>query len=406
MIKAHEIKLKPTKSQKIFFRKSCGVARFAYNWGLAKWQQDYKNGVKQSAYSLIKHLNSIKKTEFPWMQETGKTCSQYAIHNVEAAYKKMWKEKSGYPKFKKKGAKDSFVAVENRQAFKQQNYKIRIPRLGWVKCHEDLRFEGKINYVVVKRIADMWFAIINIEIPDSTPALKQNTGDNQAIVGVDFGIKTMMVLSDGTIYENPKALRSNLKRLKQRQRRLSKKQKGSNNRRKAQMMVAKTHYRISCIRSNAIHQATTEIVKRFDKIIIEDLNVSGMAKNRRLAQAVSDVSFGEIRRQLAYKAQWGGKEVVVADRWFASSKICSCCGHKKETLKLSERIYKCENCGLEIDRDLNAAKNLAAYRPTPKCGESYASGFGSSQSEMIDRPKLKEEINKLSNKIVQKCTLS
>lgn len=392
MIKAHKIKLKPTKSQERLLRQSCGVARFAFNWALNKWQDDYKNGIKQSAYSLIKHLNSIKRTEFPWMQETSKTCSQYAIHNVEAAYKKMWKEKSGYPKFKKRGVKDSFVAVENKQCFKQKDKKIWIPRIGWIKCFEDLRFEGKVNNVTVKRIANMWFAVVNIEVQKSASTLKQSLGENQAIVGVDFGIKSMMVLSDGTFIENPKALKNNLKSLKRLQRSLSRKVKGSNNRRKAQVIVARKHYRISCIRSNAIHQATTAIVKKYDTIVIEDLNVKGMVKNHKLAQAISDVSFSEIRRQLAYKCLWFGKELVVADRWFASSKICSCCGNKKEVLKLSERTYQCESCGFEIDRDLNAAKNLASLGTTQKSGGSQACGGRSSVRETEFSHPEKQEI--------------
>lgn len=374
MNKAHKIKLYPTKTQEILLRKSCGVARFSYNWALARWQELYEAGSKPNLYGLIKELTAIKREKFPWMIDVSKTCPQYAIHNLDGAFSRFFKKQNKYPKFKKKGIRDSFVAIENTQQFRNYGLKIHIPRVGKIKAAEELRYEGKVNNVVVRRIADMWFAVINIEVPESTSTLKQTTGDNQAIVGVDFGIKTMMVLSDGTIYENPKALKLNLKRLKQRQRRLSKKQKGSKNRRKAQMKVARTHYRISCIRLNAIHQATTEIVKNYDKIVIEDLNVAGMGKNHRLAQALSDVSFGEIRRQLAYKALWSGKELVVADRFFASSKTCSGCGHKKDKLKLSERIYKCENCGLEIDRDLNAAKNLAAYRPTEKFSESNACG--------------------------------
>lgn len=332
MIKAHQIKLYPTKSQELLLRKSCGISRFSYNWALAKWKELYEAGKKPSAYTLIKLQNSIKKEQFPFFSEVSKTAPQYAIHNVEKAFKNFFKNTAKYPKFKKKGIKDSFVSVENKEQFKQKDLKIRLPRIGWMKCAENLRFEGKVNNVVVKRIADMWFAVINIEVSKSIPALKQSVGDNQAIVGVDFGIKSMMVLSDGTVYENPKALRSNLNRLKRRQRSLSRKQKGSNNQRKQQMKVARTHYRISCIRSNAIHQATAAIVKKYDKIVIEDLNVSGMTKNRKLAQSVSDVSFAEIRRQLAYKSLWNGKELVVADRFFASSKTCSCCGHKKEQL--------------------------------------------------------------------------
>jgi len=345
MNKAHVIKIYPTKKQEVLLVKSCGVARFAYNWALTRWNEKYAAKEKVKRNEFRNELTDIKRAKFPWMMEVGKSCPQYAIGNLQRAFLNFFNKTSRYPKFKRKGIKDCFVAVENSQQFRHSNFKIKLPRIGNVKCSENLRFIGKVSNVIIKRKADMWFAIIRIKVPDSTPTLKRNeSGDNQAIVGVDFGIKSMMVLSDGTIYENPKALRINLKRLKQRQRRLSKKQKGSNNKKKQQIKVARTHYRISCIRMNAIHQATSEIVKNYGKIVIEDLNVSGMAKNRRISQSVSDVSFGEIRRQLAYKAQWSGKELVVADRFFASSKTCSCCGNKKKELKLSERNYKCENC--------------------------------------------------------------
>lgn len=331
--------------------------------------------------------------------EVGKCAPQYAIHHLEKAFKLFFNRTCKYPRFKKKGKKDSFVAIENNVQFKQNDLKIHIPRLGKIKCSENLRFIGKVNHVIITRKANMWFAVINVEVPESALALKQNMGENQAIVGVDLGIKSMMVLSDGTVFENSRALKSNLKRLKQRQRRLSKKQKGSKNKRKQQMNVARLHYRISCIRSNAIHQATAFIVNRYHKIVMETLNASGMAKNGRLAQAVGDVSFGEIARQLTYKCAWQGKELVKADRWFASSKICSSCGHKKEQLKLSERTYNCEKCGLSIDRDLNAAKNLASYSPTEKFSESHAFGVGSSSVEIPDSLTVNKElkINLLNN---------
>lgn len=392
MIKAHKIKLNHTKSQDIFFRKSCGVSRFSYNWALAKWKELYESGEITSAYSLIKLQNSIKRRDYPWMLEVGKCAPQYAIHNLESAFKKMWKEKSGHPKFKKKGVKDGFLAIENRLHFKQKDFKIWIPRLGWVKCCENLRFEGKVNNVTVKRIANMWFAIVNIEIEDK-PIDIPKVCENQTTIGIDMGIKSMMVLSDGTIYDNPKALKSNLKGLKRLQRGLSRKVKGSNNRYKQRMKVARKHYRISCIRKNAIHQATTEITKKYDRIVIETLVPENMIKNHKLAQAIGDVSFGEITRQLTYKAKWHGKELIKADQWFASSKICSCCGNKKESLKLSERTYLCLNCRLSIDRDLNAAINLANYSPTLKHKEREACGVDSSSLETRNRSTVKHEIN-------------
>jgi len=385
--KAHQIKLNPTKAQKVFFAKSFGVARFSYNWALNKWQEDYKNGEKQTAQKLIKHLNSIKKKEFVWMQETGKTCSQYAIWNVETAYKKMWKEKTGYPKFKKKGVKDSFVAVENYQSFKQKDNKIWIPRLGWVKCCEYLRFEGKVNNVVISRKADIYFASVNI-ISNETPM----GSESQATVGVDLGIKSLAICSNGKVFENPKALKKNLKGLKRLQRGLSRKVKGSNNRKKQQMLVARKHYKVSCIRKNALHEVSSYLVNNFGKIVIEDLNVKGMVKNHKLAQSISDCGWGELTRQLAYKALWNGVELVKADRYFASSKTCSNCGHKKEVLKLSERVFNCEVCNHTQDRDLNAANNLANYSPTQKYCESEACGE-SSELRKVQRASVKHEIN-------------
>lgn len=391
---AHVIKIYPTQRQEKFFRQSCGVARFSFNWALNKWNELYAQGEKPSAYSLIKLLNSVKRTEFVWMQETGKCAQQYAIHNLESAFKAFFKKQNKYPKFKKKGIKDSFVAVENNLGFKQQDFKIWIPRLGYVKCAENLRFNGKVNNVTIKRTADLWFAVVNVEIPNETFAVSEN----QAIVGVDLGISKMAVTSIGEVFENPKALRKNLRSLKRQQRFLSRKEKGSHNKHKQQMKVARLHYRISCIRKNALHQATTKIVNNASVIVLEDLNVKGMMKNRNLSQAISDVSFGEFRRQIEYKAKWQNKEVIIADRFFASSKTCSCCGHKKTELKLSERMFNCEKCGLEINRDYNAAINLAAYGSTAKLAESNACREGSSVTEMLHSPSLKQEVVSFDNK--------
>jgi putative transposase len=408
MLKAHEIRLYPTKAQAILLKKSCGIARYSYNWALTKWIEMDQAGERPTAYTLIKLQNSIKKEQMPYFLEVSKNAPQYAIHHLELAYKNFHRLQSKYgykkfkiitvkrqkktilegiPQYKRKGIHDSFVAIEKAGDFSQSNYKIHLSRIGKVKCAENLRFTGKINNVVVKRIADKWFAVINIDtIPNEASAVN----DNQVTVGVDLGIKSLIVLSDGTIFENPKALRKNLDNLKRQQRFLSRKQMGSNNRRKQQMKVANIHYRISCIRKYAIHKATSEIVSKYDRIIIEDLNISGMMKNHHWAQAIGDASMGEVTRQLAYKAMWQGKELIKVDRFFPSSKICSCCGYKKETLLLSERTYKCDNCGLEIDRDLNAAINLANYSPTSKFGGSNACGDETMVSSM------KQEVNRLS----------
>jgi putative transposase len=386
--KVHKIKLNPNKTQELFFMRSCGVARFSYNWALEKWQNNINNGIKDnSAYTLIKELNSIKKESFPWMQDTAKTCSQYAIHNLEKGFKLAWKGINKYPKFRKKGKKDSFVAIENKESFKQNDFKLWIPRLGWVKCHENLRFEGKVNNVIIKRISDMWFAYININVRDEE---LNNTINNDNVVGLDLGINILITLSNGEIYQNPKALKSNLRSINRLQKAVSRKQKVSSNRKKSKIKLSKKYYKISCIRNNAINQATTDIVKKYNVIKIETLKPKEMIKNQYLSQSLSDVSFGEIIKQLEYKSNWYGKQLIKVDQWFPSSKLCSGCGNKKDKLSLSERIYKCESCGLEIDRDLNAAKNLASYSPTSNFEESEACG------ESIDvnqSTSMKQELN-------------
>lgn len=395
MNKSHQIKLYPTDSQKVLLKKSCGVARYSYNWALSKWSEMYKNGETPSAYSLIKIQNKIKKTETPFFLEVSKTAPQYAIHNLEKAFKNFLNKNAEYPKFKKKGkSKDSFVAVENKEQFKQNDFKVHIPRIGKIKCAENLRFEGKVNNVVIMRVADMWFAVINIEVK---PAEIPLDSKNQVTIGIDVGIKSMVVLSDGTVYENPRALKLNLKSLKRLQRGLSRKKLGSNNRKRQQMKIAKKHYRIANIRKNAIHQATAAIVNKYDRIVIETLKPKNMVKNHKIAQAVGEVSFGEIHRQLAYKAMWQGKELVRADQWFASSKICSCCGNKKEKLSLSERTYNCEACGISLDRDLNAAKNLANYSTTSKFEGRKACGKDSSSTFWLIRSFKKQELNLIIN---------
>lgn len=397
IFKAHKIRLYPTQVQSVLLNKSCGVARFSYNWALAKWQELYAAGEKTSAYGLVKLQNSLKRSHWPFFMEVSKTAPQYAIHNLEKAFKKFFRGEARCPKFKKKSGEKSFVAIENKEAFWQKDYRISIPRVGRVKCAENLRFEGKVNKVVVKCIANKWFAIISVEVLESIPALKRNeSGDNQAIVGIDLGIKTMMVLSDGSFYANPKALHRNMRRLKRMQRSLCRKVKGSNNRKRNAVRLASLHLKIANIRMDSIQKATTAIVAKYDCIVLEDLNVIGMLKNRSLSGAISDVAFSEIRRQITYKSEANGVGLIIADRFFASSKTCSFCGYKKQSLNLSERNYTCESCGQSIDRDLNAAKNLAEYGTTLGLSGSQVCGEGSSVAEMQHSLSVKQN--------VQQCT--
>jgi putative transposase len=221
---------------------------------------------------------------------------------------------------------------------------------------ECLGYSGKILSATVSRTADKWFVSICVKM-DITPA----TCENQAVVGVDLGVKNLATLSNGEMIEGPKALRTMQKKLKRLQQSLSRKKKGSNNREKQKRKVARLHYRISCIRLDALHKLTSRLTRKYSVIVIEDLNVRGMMSNRKLAKAISDMGFHEFRRQLDYKSPIAGVHVIVADRWFPSSKKCSRCGEKHSGLKLSDRIFVCPTCSFKIDRDLNAARNLAMY---------------------------------------------
>jgi putative transposase len=235
--------------------------------------------------------------------------------------------------------------------------KLKLPRLGWLRLKEAdyLPQEAHILSATVSEQAGRWFVSLQVKEAHPEPAASPKT------CGVDVGITHLATLHDGTVFENPKALSTLRERLNRAHKRISRKQKGSHNRKKAVRRLQTLYSRIRNVRKNAIHQATTAITKPYGVIGIEDLHVAGMLKNHNLANAVSDASFSEFHRQLTYKADWHGGHIVQADRFFPSSKTCSRCGTKKEVLKLSERVFSCEWCGLTIDRDVNAAINLRTY---------------------------------------------
>jgi putative transposase len=351
---AHTIRLYPTKAQETFFKKACGVARVAYNYGLAEYQKQRKEGLKPKINEIKKQFNVEKKVLYPWMSETNKDANQQPFANLQTALSRFFKKQSKYPKFKKKGRKDSFYISNDK--FSIEENKFRIPKLGWVKGAEELRFSGKIMSATVKRKADYWFVVLSVETNKTFM-----TCDNQAVVGVDLGINKLATLSDGKVIEAVKPLRARLERLKLLQRWASRKIKGSLNRHKANRKVAKIHYRVACLRKDILDKLTTYLCENYQVIVIEDLNVSGMTKNHCLALSISDCGFGEFRRQLEYKSVFNGNTLIVADRFFPSSKTCSGCGNVKGTLSLSEREYVCDKCGQVIDRDLNAAINLRNY---------------------------------------------
>ena len=362
MIISHQIRLQPNNKQATYFAKAAGTARFAYNWALAEWQTQYAvwkddNSLpKPSQFSLRKQLNAIKREQFPWMLEVTKNAPQMAIIQLGAAFKNFFAGRAKYPQFKKKGkSRDSFTLTNDQFAINA--CRIRIPHLGSVRMRETLRFSGKILSATISRTADQWFVSYTVD----TDSNHLPPAENQGVVGVDLGVSALATLSTGEIVAGAKPHQALLSRLQRLSRSLSRKVKGSSNRHKAKRKLAKLHAHIANIRKNALHQLTTDLTHRFHTIGIEDLNVSGMVKNRHLSRAISDMGFFEFRRQLEYKAAMHGGVVVVADRFFASSKTCSACGEKLEKLPLSMRQWACPTCGTSHDRDVNAAMNLANY---------------------------------------------
>ena len=356
MLLAHKIELKCNNKQATYFAKASGVARFAYNWALAEWQKEYVEGGKPNETALRRKLNSIKREAFPWMLEVSKNAPQMAIIQLGQAFRNFFAKRAAYPQFRKKWIDDRFT-LSNDQ-FSVNHSRIRIPYLGWVRMRESLRFIGKMLSATISRSANKWFVSITIEVQDKAI---QTTNENQGVVGVDLGITSFATLSTGEKIVGPKPHKQLLNRVIRLSRSLSRKQKASNNRNKAKLKLSRLHYRIANIRRDAIHQLTSKLVKNFDTIVIEDLNVKGMIKNRRLSRSINDMGFFEFRRQLTYKTSMSNKNLMIADRFFASTRICSVCDFKREKLALSEREWTCSQCNTKHDRDINAAKNLAKW---------------------------------------------
>ena len=387
MVLGHCIRLKPTAEQVSYFVKGCGVARFAYNWALAQWRLEYEAGRRPSEASLRRLLNSIKATDFPWMAEVSKNAPQQAIKNLGRAYhcyfEDMQRLRRGEirkntvraPRFKKKGWNDRFRADNgpgrDKDAVRTRGRNVRVPRIGWVKMCEPVRFAGKILSVTISRRADYWFASFAIEVPHEYPERSDGT-----LIGVDLGITTLATLSDGVKINGPKPLARHLKRVKRLSFALSRKAAGSKNSAKARTKLARLHLRITNIRNDALHKLTTSLT-RYAAIVIEDLNVIAMSKNRRIARAISDVGFGEFRRQLAYKTAMSGSNLVVVSKWFPSSKLCSKCGTKNDSLDWGRAVWKCGECGACHDRDTNAAQNLAI------AGSSSVNACGAAGSGIV-----------------------
>ena len=355
---AHKIELKLNNKQRTYFKKACGVSRFTWNWALSSWDKAYeenKNRPKEerspvNGMALKKEFNKLKKEQFPWTFEVTKYASQQPFIHLNLAFGRFFKGLSGKPKFKKRNKSvDSFYVGGDQVKIKNKN--IWVPNLGWVRLKEWTRFEGPIRSATFSRKADRWFVSLQI---DTTISPKSPLKE---AVGVDLGINSLVHTSDGVSILSPKPLRKGLKALRRASRRLAKKENGSKARGKQKLKVQKIHFRISNIRKDTLHKTSSYLISQYKGIAIENLNVSGMIKNHKLSRAISDLGFYELRRQLEYKSRMYGNNLVVAGRFFPSSKKCSSCGSSKKDLSLKERVFSCD-CGISLDRDLNASLNL------------------------------------------------
>jgi putative transposase len=373
MLIAHKIALDPTDKQRTYFARASGAARFAYNWALAEWQRQYELRKADPALpaptdtALRRQLNALKREQYPWMFDVTKCAVQEAIIDLGGAFRAFFEKRGKYPRFKKKGRRDSFCAANEAGTFRTDGKKIKLPVIGWVRMREEVRFSGKLKRVTVCREADRWHVSIMVETEDVKPVDHPSKS-----VGIDLGISTLATLSQGGSIGGPKPHKVLLQRLRRANKSLARKKRGSRNAARAKRRLSRLHTRIGNIRRDATHKATTMLTTTFSRIGIEDLNVSGMARNAHLARSIMDGGFFEFRRQLEYKAKFYGATIVVANRWYPSSKTCSCCGSVKTELALSQRMYHCDLCGFEADRDLNAARNLenlAVSFTVPACGE-------------------------------------
>ena len=373
--RGYRLELKLNTTQLTLCSKSAGTARYAYNWKLHQLLDQYEAAKaivpegEKPKYKLGTAIDWHKdwvllKNELPWIREVSKCCGQESLRDLEVAFKRFFQKKSGYPKFKKRGQRDSFRLCGS--IYVASDY-AQIPILGKIRLKEHAYpiLEGKcrLSQATVSRQADRWFVSFllkeDVELPQLSTIEDINTTD---ILGIDLGIKELAITSEGETFSNPKAYKQHLMKLKRYQRRVARKQKGSKNKQKAITRLARVHKRISDIRTDCIHKLTTSLVKTKPKIIvIETLKPKNMSKNHKLASSILDSSFGKIRDTLKYKAAWNGIHLIQAPTFYASSKYCSICGHTHNDLKLSEREWNCQMCGTHHDRDVNAAKNLQFF---------------------------------------------
>ena len=381
IIKTHQVCLVTNNAEATLLSRHQGYARFAFNHALADFKEGLDAGEWRGDQTLRPRFNAVKRTLAPWSATLSQNASKYAILELGQAigafgtYRKAVRagkkvKQVGFPRFRKRSSASGFRADNGPGTVRLEGKSIRLPKIGTLRTRESLRFDGDVVEVTVKREAGRWFACVAVRMPETPPLPRP-----EEVIGVDVGIKTLAVCSDGTVYENPQALRKSLSRLRRLDKSIARSRNahGRNqhsNRRERQYRLRETvHARVRNIRNDAHHKAASAITaKPVGKVVVETLNVSGMMKNRRLSRALADASLAGFIAKLEYRCAWLGLAFEKVDRWFPSTRTCSKCGAVRPNMDLSERTFVCHSCGVMIDRDLNAALNLKNAESCPASG--------------------------------------
>ena len=366
VIKGYKYRIYPTKEQEIQISKTFGCCRFVYNQLLAKKIELYKTEQKSlSKTDCNNYCNQVlkKQEEYKWLKEVDKFALTNSIYNLDSAYQNFFRrvkqgsDKAGFPKFKSK--------KDNRQSYRTnftndnikvnfENNKVQLPKLKWIECKLHREFKGKILSATINKVpSGKYFVSFNVEVEHVI------SSKNEYTVGIDLGIKDLLITSDGEVINNEKITYKYEKRLAKLQRKLAKKNNGSKNRNKQRIKVARLHEKITNIRKNNLHQISKQIINENKVVICEDLDIKGMVKNKNLSKSIHDCGWGELTRQLKYKTNWNNKIYYEVNRYFPSSQLCNKCGYKNtDTKNLNIRFWICPECNTEHDRDENAAINI------------------------------------------------